>query len=507
MSRGAPHAQTYLLSRWVFLRLLGLTYLIAFGSLGSQILGLVGANGILPIADYLPRVRDLYGWEAYRYFPTVLWLSADDWVLRALSWGGTALAVLLIMGIAPRVVLWLLWASYLSLAIGGQAFLGFQWDVLLLETGLLACFFAPAGWWPTLATEAPPARWARWLLWWLLFRVMFLSGITKLASGDPTWANLTALTYHYETQPLPLWTGWYLHQLPAWLHRLSAAVMFVIEIGLPWLALVPGHWRRTRMVGCAGLVLLQLAIGGTGNYGFFTLLSIALCLAMLDDGVWARLFPYTLSEHARIVARPSSHTSSWRSTAGALVAMMLFLLGGLTFTREIVGTLERSGRASVDLTWSDPIVDWVDPFRSVNGYGLFRVMTRERPEIVLEASQDGQTWREWPQRWKPGPPDRRPELVAPHQPRLDWQLWFAALGPRDAEYWLTRWMERLLEADPRVTALTGPSPFGDQPPRLLRLAYYDYRFTTAEERAANGDWWHRERLQDLTGPVSLDTAR
>jgi len=493
----------------VFLRLLGLTYLVAFVSLAVQVTGLVGADGILPAGVYLDRLRDSYGGQAYRLFPTLLWLSSSDLALRGLCWLGAALATMLMAGIAPRCVLPLLWVSYLSLTIGGQTFLAFQWDTLLLETGLLACFYAPRGLRPALTTDAPPSPVARWLLWWLLFRVMFLSGITKIASGDPTWADWTALTYHYETQPLPLWTGWYAHQLPTWMHRLSVGGMFAVELVLPWAIFAPARFRRVRLWACAGLVLLQVVIGVTGNYGFFSILTVVLCLTLVDDRAWARMLP------SRLVARPprvecgeqNRPRARWRRRLAAGGAMALFALGGLTFAREIARTVEGSGRPSLDLSWSDPVIGWVQPFRSVNGYGLFRVMTVERPEIVIEGSADGREWTEWDLRWKPGDPDRRPGLVAPYQPRLDWQLWFAALDPRSAGYWLSPLMTRLLDGAPAVRALVGDAAFADGPPRYLRLAYYDYRFTTWAERAATGAWWHRERIDYLTGPVSLADTR
>ena len=501
---------SYLLSRWVFLRLLGLTYLIAFVSLAVQVTGLVGADGILPAGVYLDRLRDSYGGQAYRLFPTLLWLSSSDLALQGLCWLGAALATLLIAGIAPVCVLPLLWVSYLSLTVAGQTFLAFQWDTLLLETGLLACFYAPRGLRPTLTTERPPSPVARWLLWWLLFRLVILSGITKVASGDPTWADWTALTYHYETQPLPLWTGWYAHQLPSWIQRLSVGGMFVVELLLPWAIFAPARFRRIRLGACTGLVLLQVVIGVTGNYGFFSILAVVLCLTLVDDRAWARVLPFQPIGHAPIVGGGEPNRpwlDGWRRRLGAVGAMALFALGGLTFAREIARTVEGSGRSSLDLSWSDPVVGWVQPFRSVNGYGLFRVMTVERPEIVIQGSPDGLEWTAWDLRWKPGDPDRRPGLVAPHQPRLDWQLWFAALDPRGARYWLSPLMTRLLEGAPAVTALVGDAAFADAPPRYLRLAYYDYRFTTSAERAETGAWWHRELIDYLTGPVSLADTR
>ena len=497
----------YLLSRWVFLRLLGLTYLLAFVSLGTQVTGLVGAEGILPVSDYLDRLQDTYGADAYRRYPTLLWISSTDTTLTAVCWLGTLVSVMLIFGFAPVAGLVVLWISYLSLSIGGQAFLGFQWDTLLLETGFLACFYAPNGLRPRLTTEAAPTPGARWLVWWLLFRLMFLSGITKLASGDPTWANWTALSHHFETQPLPLWTGWFIHQLPLVFHQLATGGMFVAELVLPLAILTPGWWRRLRLVASVGLTLLQVAIGVTGNYGFFSILSVALCLTLVDDHTWRWLLPARFTVLTPVTERPPRLSGRCRSRLIALGATVMFALGGLTFAREISGTLTRAERPGLDLTWSDRVVGWVQPFRSINGYGLFRVMTVERPEIVIEASLDGAHWTEWNLKWKPGDPQKRPRLVAPHQPRLDWQLWFAALGPQTESYWLSSLMIRLLADTRVVTALMDDSPFTGTAPRYLRLAYYDYRFTTPSERGKSGAWWNREFITYLTPPISLDDVR
>jgi hypothetical protein len=165
--------------------------------------------------------------------------------------------------------------------------------------------------------------------------------------------------------------------------------------------------------------------------------------------------------------------------------------------------LKRADRAL--MSWGERrVLKWTDPFRTINGYGLFRAMTTSRPEIIVEGSQNGRTWREYEFRWKPGDLRRAPSFVQPHQPRLDWQMWFAALNPRRA-YWINGFLLRLLEGSPEILGLLGRNPFPDQPPRFVRLAYYEYEFTTPDERRETDQWWKREFKGYLTRPLSLAT--
>src|SRR5437870_5211185 len=293
---------TYVLSRWLFLRLLGVVYLIAFTSLALQVTGLIGEHGILPATAFLDRTRALHGGAAYRLFPTVCWLGAGDGALRVLCWGGAGLALLVVAGVAQAPALALLWVCYLSLSVVGQTFLWFQWDGLLLETGLLAILYAPTRWLPSRGRgrEPEPSGVVRWLVWLLLFKLMFLSGMTKLASGDPAWRHLTALDYHFWTQPLQPWPAWYAQWVPEWMHRGMTLAIIAIEVLVPLLIVVPEQWtgwggRRARYAACGLLVFGQLAIALTGNYGFFNLLTIVLCLSLLDDAVLGRVLPLRLA--------------------------------------------------------------------------------------------------------------------------------------------------------------------------------------------------------------------
>jgi hypothetical protein len=498
------------LSRRLFLRLLALVYLVAFASLAAQMTGLVGERGILPVAEFLDRARAAYGTGAYRLVPTLLWFSPTDATLSLLCWSGVAVSILLLAGVAPIASAFVLWALYLSLTIAGQTFLQFQWDALLLETGLLAILYAPPVWWLRSANDIAPPALVRWVLWGLAFKVTFLSGITKIASGDPAWASLQALHYHYETQPLPMWTSWFMHQLPQSVHVLSAAGMFFIELVVPWVVFLPPRWRRVRLIGCALMMSLQLGIAATGNYGFFNLLTIVLYLALLDDhqlrGSVGRVPPSVgrVPPDGRAsgggpprwrIALPAG----WRRFANG-TALVIAILSAMTFFREIDVTWGRS--SLLERLWSPRALAWTEPFNSVNGYGLFRVMTTERPEIVIEMSEDGVTWKEQEFRWKPGDLKRRPAIVQPHMPRLDWQMWFAALDPASAQEWLRPLTLRLLNHERPVVDLLAPSPLrGD--PRFARLALYQYHFTSRRERAESGAWWKREFVGYLTDVISL----
>jgi lipase maturation factor 1 len=475
---------TYSAATALFLRLLGLCYLVAFVSLWTQVEGLVGSDGVLPVGQFLEWVQSQVGVSRYWLVPTLSWFSPGDAFLHVQCALGTAAALFLLAGLVPAWSAAAAWLLYLSLSVAGQTFLEFQWDILLTEAGLLAVFLAaPSRLRVGSGLSAP--RLARFLLVWLLFRLMLSSGAVKLGSGDAAWRNLTALRVHYETQPLPAWTAWFMHQLPASFHAVSSVFLFFVELLVPFLFFAP---RRLRHFGAALTILLQLLVAATGNYAFFNLLTIALAVLLLDDGVFPKRWRAAASASAvspakgvwpRWVLVPVA--AVWLAASAVPFALSLGLRGAIPGPLVAVYRL-------------------VAPFRSANGYGLFAVMTTERPEIVLEGSDDGETWRPYEFRWKPGDPLRRPRFVAPHQPRLDWQMWFAALGNYRANPWLVSTMARLREGSPEVLGLLAANPFPERPPRYVRAVLYDYNFTNAEERRRTGAWWKREG-RGLYAPV------
>ncbi len=408
--------------------------------------------------------------------------------LHAVCWGGLLVSVVLLFGFLPGCCAVLLWLFYLSLVVVGQVFLGYQWDSLLLETGLLAVLIAP--WGVRLSRSNDQPWWfAIWLVRWLAFRLMFLSGVVKLASHEPTWRDWTALENHYQTQPLPTWTSWYIHQTPAWFHGLSVGFMFFAELVAPFFIFGP---RPIRLAGFASLVLLQLLIAATGNYGFFNLLAVVICLCILDDRDWAWLLRLVMPRRQPAEGQvseneiPSMPDNAWSWPRRLAVAVA----GGGIIVVTLTQTLETVAPELVIPSEVLTLSQCVEPFRSTNGYGLFAVMTTKRPEIIVEGSDDGMSWKPYRFRWKPCELDRRPRFTTPHLPRLDWQMWFAALNGerRSVPPWFFRFEQKLLEGSKAVLGLLRENPFPDKPPRYVRARLHVYKFT----QWGSLDWWSRE---------------
>ena len=328
------------------------------------------------------------------------------------------------------------------------------------------------------------SRVARWLLWWLLFRLMFASGVVKLSSGDETWRTLSALRFHFETQPLPIWTAWYVHQFPPGLLRGMEVLMFAIELGAPFLIVAP---RRLRHGAAVTLIALQVAILITGNYAFFNWLTIALCVLLFDDATWPRRW------------RERCTPSGSEPPAAAWPMRVFGPIAGLIVILTMMPLLDafRTG-----WRWPEPFAslrEALAPLRSFNGYGLFAVMTTTRPEIFVEGSDDGVNWQAYRFHWKPGNVRLPPGLVAPHQPRLDWQMWFASLSDYQHNPWLVRFLGRLLEGSPDVLDLLEWNPFANHPPHYVRAVVCDYHFTHWGEAA----WWTRGPERIYCPAISL----
>lgn len=459
----------YLVGSWLFLRGVGVVSTVAFLSLATQLRGLYASDGILPVIEVTDRLRSRAA--SFRSAPTVFRLGASDRVLWTVLVTGLAASLLVTIDVLTLPALVVAWVCYLSFSTVGREFLSYQWDVLLLEVLVIAA---------VAALRLPPPEPVLWLLWFFLFRFMVQSGTAKLLSRDPTWRDGTAVVHHHQTQPLPTRFAWHLHQLPPAVHRATTRAVLAIEIGVPFLLLLPWPWRA---VPLALLLALQVGIMVSGNYGFFNLLAIVLLIPLVPDAVWRS---FGIPDVAASDPGPV--------VAGIAVAAAFALLA--------VNAL-RAASTVVHRPWIREVLAALAPFRLGNRYGLFAVMTTSRPEIVVEGSHDGQEWTRYRFDYKPTDPRRPPRWNAPHQPRLDWQMWFAALGDLDRNAWLLRFAERLLHGSRPVVGLLAHGPDPDDPPSVVRAQLYDYAFTDRETRRRTGRWWETTHVGSYMPPLTL----
>ncbi|KAG7354023.1 lipase maturation factor [Nitzschia inconspicua] len=571
--------------RAFFLQSLGAIHVIAFWSYYVQFPGLLSSSGIEPVQ---------------RSFPyTVPWLYQrliasgtidEDALCELFALTGMGIGALIATGVCEHgLSLGIIAAIYSVLVRTGGLFYHFQWDTLLLETTAIACLtYAP---WTRLRSSldklsspiAPiPLR-------FLLFKLMYMSGVVKLQARCPTWENLTALEYHFATQCLPGPLAWYAHQLPPILLRLGVALTLWIEIPAAVLLLLP--LKRIRRYSVILQVALQVMIICTGNYNFFNLLTIALCIPVWEGNTEtdiplrpalqsAILSVFTIASASSMfrIERAQQdqrwnivlfRDSNWLQPQLLLPHIpycTILLLGGLTVSFLRSKSVTRVLHAIVCMlvigmmavpfsqispnsysyfysTFGSLVTNHAKPYLLVNGYGLFRRMTGvgqvpygarpgwaglspsivERPEIALEGvyistDETTESWEELTVfRWKPGKVSDMPWQVAPHQPRLDWQMWFAALGNIDHNPWLVSFLQKLIDGCRPVLDLVGAEYPGKKLKKVrAKLYYIDFtRMNTTWARTIPGAEilsdnasvfpsivWARKRRREYLRPVS-----
>jgi lipase maturation factor 1 len=505
-----------LISRWLFLRALGLIYFSAFFSLVFQIRGLIGPEGILPANQYLQAVAHAFGLYTRLWFaPTLLWFSSDSQMLTALCWVGMAASLLLVANLWPRGALLICFVCFLSFASAAEDFSGYQSDGMLLEAGFIALFFSPPGFRPGWGSARPASRASLFLLQWEWFRIYFESGVAKIASGDPEWRHLTAMDEYYQNGPLPTWIGWYVQHLPHGFHEFTAYATLALELGLIWMLFLPRRWR---MVLFFIVTPWEIGVILTANYTFLNYLVLALGFLLLDDRFLVRFLPRAWRQRfceerekqpaPAVPTIPEDHPGDaasraedqggkghWREyfrpqRAALRLSLVTAMLGWIFYTTTAQLVEMVFPRTSLPTA---PVTA-LEPFRIANRYGLFAVMTRGRYEIEFQGSQDGQNWVSYPFRFKPQDPAKPPGIYAPYQPRFDWNLWFASLGSWRENPIVTSTEERLLSGDASVLALFAGNPFPQPPPREVRAVLWQYWFTTMAEKRAQGFWWRRQML-------------
>jgi hypothetical protein len=485
--------QTYALTRFAFLRFLGLIDTIAFLVAENQLIPLVGSRGLEPAAPFLEEVRRLLGSSgAWLRLPTLFWWGASDAALRAACHIGLALSLLLLAGYANVPCLLALWVIDLSIVQVGQVFWGYGWESLLLETGFLAVFLVPLLDPRPWASRTPAPKPVMWLLRWVLFRLMFGAGLIKLR-GDPCWRDLTCMMTHYETQPLPNPLSWYLHQLPRWVHQAGVLFNHYAELVAPWFLFGPRKWR---LVGAASIIAFQLMLIASGNLSWLNWLTITLAIAACDDAALERLLPSAL--RARWERLRSDSPDREPPRARRVAVLLLCAVVGVLSIQPVINLLSPGQRMNSSF----------DPLYLVNTYGAFGSINRQRFEIILEGTEDDDPeaarWTAYEFRCKPGDVTRRPCVVAPYHLRIDWQMWFAAMSTYREQPWILHLADKLLRGDPGARSLLGADPFEGRLPKFVRAELYRYEFTRLGE--SGRDWWRRTREDSYFPPLSRDDA-
>lgn len=502
----------------LFHRLLSLIFLVAWLSLLAQVQVLIGSRGLMPFVELVEALRD-EGLLSPAALPSVLALfPSSDTAISAGALVGVVLALLGLAGVAPRVIATLQTALYLSYVAACRTFLAFQWDNLLLECGLLAAFL-PAD------RRAPVIH---LLLRALIFKLYFESGLAKWQSPLHDWQDGSAMTFYYETAPLPTPLAWRAHHLPRAWHLVESWTTLVLELVLPWLCFGP---RRARLTAALGFTLFQVGNALTGNYGFFCYLSVALHALLLDDTDLARVRARARSTLARPLRVASARATLAALHRGATVVRSLFVrsrdarkwptigaqgdMPGAAPARNSLALARlRRGAAfagaglwafvSLVNAWFQfgapgpgsrplvPILELAQTFRLVNNYHLFASVTRERIEPEVQTEVNG-VWSPQHFRYKPGPIADPPRFVAPHQPRVDFQLWFYGLAySRRPPLYVMNLLARLCE-DPAAVRLLFRSPL-PAAPDAVRVVFWDYRFSSPDAMRASGAWWTRRQI-------------
>jgi hypothetical protein len=471
------------LTRFVLLRLLGIVYFVAFSTIVTQGLPLLGDHGLLPASHYLEALKD--GGAGFLDHPGLFWFGYSDGFFEVLAWLGLLVSLAVALGLANGLALLVLWVLYISFVQIGQTWYSFGWESQLLETGFLAIFLVPFLDPRPFPNRAPPAA-VIWLFRWLIFRIMLGAGLIKVRH-DPCWRNLTCLDYHFETQPIPGPLSRAFHNAPGWILKTGVVFNHITELIAPWFVFVA---RIPRWVAGALMLAFQMVLILSGNLSFLNWLTVVPVLACFDDEILRRVLPRRVVAAAdRAAARSAEQSQRHRA------AWVLFALVAILSIAPVANLLSEHQAMNKSF----------EPFSLVNTYGAFGSVGKERFEIVFQGTADAEPdesadWREYEFPCKPGSLDRRPCWITPYHRRLDWLLWFAAMSRPERYPWTVHMVWKLLHNDPTMLDLVAGNPFEEEPPRFIRVVRYRYSFS-------EGGWWKRERLSVWLPPLARDDPR
>jgi hypothetical protein len=467
-------------------------YAVAFFAAARQVLPLIGSDGLLPVDSFFVRVENGLGSASAGFIrlPSLFWFFHSDAVLQNAAWAGVVLSLVVVAGYANAILMTVLWGLYMSFVHVGQDWYGYGWEIQLLETGFLAIFLCPLlDGRPFPKREVPVV--IIWLFRWLIFRIMVGAAIIKLR-GDSCWRDLTALNYHFETQPIPNPLSRFFHFLPRWMLKGGVLWNYLAELIAPLFTFYP---QTARHIAGAIMVIFQISIILGGNLSFLNWLTIVPALACFDDSFWAKLLPRAMvnrAEAADAEAQPNSAMRGAAWTVASIVGVLSIMpVTNMLSPHQIMNTS-------------------FDPLDLVNTYGAFGSVGRERLNVVFEGTDadapgPSAKWDAYPFKALPVALNKRPVQIAPYQPRLDWQMWFASMSTVNEYPWTLHLVWKLLQNDPGALSLFGGNPFPQKPPHYIRAVLYRYSF--ARPGNPEGDWWKREESGLWLPPLSRDDPR
>ena len=474
------------------MRLLGVVYAVAFLVTANQILPLIGSDGLLPIGLFINRLQPVFGssFEGFLRLPSLFWFIHSDTALLVAAWTGVVLSCVVAGGFANALLLAILWGLYMSFVHLGQDWYGYGWELQLLETGFLAIFLCPLLDARPFPRREPPLP-ILWLFRWLIFRMMLGAGLIKLR-GDPAWRDLTALYYHFETQPLPNPLSRWLHFLPKPVLRFGVGFNHLAELVAPWFVFWPRFGRQS---SGAVIILFQIVLILSGNLSFLNWLTVVPALACFDDGFWSKILPKQLVRRAELATALAVPSKAMRVTTWIVVSLVAILsiqpVANMLSAHQIMNTS-------------------FDPLDLVNTYGAFGTVGRERLNVIFEGTNaavpdESADWKAYPYKGLPVELDKTPPQIAPYQLRLDWQMWFAAMSTPNEYPWTLHLVWKLLHNNPGALSLFRTNPFPGDPPRYVRAVLYQYEFRNPKD--SNGFWWSRKQLGLWLPPLSADDPR
>ncbi|MFB6209455.1 MAG: lipase maturation factor family protein [Candidatus Nanohaloarchaea archaeon] len=479
----------YWLTRFILLRVLGFTYFFAFLSLFMQLKPLLGSNGLTPVRSFLPQYVEF---SQFLKLPTVFWFNQSDSFMLALAFIGVLISFLVMIGFANVPMLVYNWFIYLSFVNVGQIWYSYGWEIQLVETGFLAIFLVPLLDPRPLSGKLGPPKLIIWLFRWLGIRIYLGSGLIKM-KGVECWHRMTCLDRFFQTQPIPNPVSPFMHYLPSVFHRFGIIYNHFVQLIVPYSAIFENQYSWLRNWGGVLMLSLQAVLILVGNFAFLNWVTIVPVIAFFDDDFLSRFMPDRIVDRAEEAKKKAGKIGKKRHLFNLLlVASVIFMS-----VPVVVNLL------SPQQTMNTSFSNW----NFVNSYGAFGSVREARTEVVVEGTRseslENAKWREYDFRHKPDQEDDPLTVIAPYQPRIAWQMWFASFSQPEREPWFLHLTWKLLHDDPQAQKLVKEDPFGNKSPEYIRARLYRFELQPPSSQKN----WDRELIGTWMKPVSDDNRR